>query len=87
MKLILVASCAGGLVFMLRFLAALLKEGKSLSQPVTLFRATESLKEWGFEIDEFEELPIQFWSERWQSGVSFPSHGSTDDPAAYSANS
>jgi hypothetical protein len=83
MKLILVALCAGGLVFMLRFLAALLKEGESLSQPVTLFRATESLKEWGFEIDEFEELPMRVGSERWQSGVIFPSsHGRTDDPAA-----
>src|SRR5580658_754654 len=38
MKLVLMSVCAGAVVFMLRFLAALLKEGKSLSpRPLTVY--------------------------------------------------
>src|ERR1700690_2654255 len=40
MKLILTSLCAGAVVFMVRFLAALLREGKSLSpQPIRVYFA------------------------------------------------
>ncbi len=44
MKLVFTLLCAGAVVFMLRFLAALLRDGKSLSpRPIeSLFREVQS---------------------------------------------
>jgi hypothetical protein len=43
MKLVFTSLCAGAVVFMLRFLAALLEEGPSLSgRPVSLLREIQS---------------------------------------------
>jgi hypothetical protein len=44
MKLILISLCAGAVVFMLRFLAAVLREGKSLHRDRQQFISRKSIQ-------------------------------------------
>jgi hypothetical protein len=90
MNLLFALLCAGAAIFMLRFLAALLKDREEsvAAADKSLFREVQSSEAtWRSDNHEFQELCAQVGSGNWQAGgLHFCSRAGIDATASWPTN-